>query len=92
MACVTHSHAALHAQSNVASRFRATSITLYIYFVPPTYQENGLVKSPRRETRAFGLAGMFEGEAAPLSGVEVQTARAISALRLLIFFVNGVFN
>jgi hypothetical protein len=35
---------------------------------------------------------MFEGEAAPLSGVEVQTARAISALRLLIFFVNGVFN
>jgi hypothetical protein len=45
------------------------------------YPENGLVKPPRRDSRALSPAGMFEGKqgAAPISGAEVWTARAISA-------------
>ena len=44
------------------------------------YPENGLVKPPRRDTRARSPAGMFgEKGAAPFSGADEQTARAISA-------------
>jgi hypothetical protein len=42
------------------------------------YRENGLVKTPRRGTRALSPAGMLRG-AAPLGGTEEQTARAIGA-------------
>ena len=45
------------------------------------YPENGLVKPPRRDTRALSPAGMFGGKA-PLrlaAQSEEQTARAISA-------------
>jgi len=44
------------------------------------YPENGLVKPPRRDKRALGLAGMFPRKgAASLSGAEEQIARAISS-------------
>jgi hypothetical protein len=44
------------------------------------YPKNGLVKAPRRDTRALSPAGMFKRKgASPLSGPEKQTARAISA-------------
>jgi hypothetical protein len=55
------------------------------------YPENGLVKPLRRDTRALSQAGIFGGKApltsrhvrrkgaAPLSGAEEKTARAISA-------------
>jgi hypothetical protein len=44
------------------------------------YPGNGLVKPPRRDTRALNPVGMFGGKA-PLrfSGAEEQSARAISA-------------
>jgi hypothetical protein len=44
------------------------------------YPESGFVKSPKRDTRALSPAGVFgEKGAAPLSGAEEQTARAVSA-------------
>jgi hypothetical protein len=56
--------------------------------------KNGLLKPPRRDTRALNPAGMFGGKA-PLrlaAQEREQIARAISAyaqLRMLTFFVNG---
>ena len=44
------------------------------------YPESGLVKPPRRDTRALSPAGMFGGKAPlPLGGAEEQTPHAISA-------------
>ena len=45
------------------------------------YPENGLVKPPRRDTRASPQPSRYVRRigAAPLSGAEEQTARAISA-------------
>jgi hypothetical protein len=44
------------------------------------YSENGLAKPPKRDTRALSPAGIFRKKgAAPLSGAEKLTARAISA-------------
>jgi hypothetical protein len=60
------------------------------------YPENGLVKPPRRDTRALSPAGMFGGKgAAPLSGAEEQTARAINAYAQCacsFFFANGEYK
>ena len=64
-----------------------------------SYPESGLVKPPRRETRALSPAGMFGGKA-PLRlaaqkikpAARANRAYAQYALRLLTFFVNGEYE
>ena len=55
------------------------------------YPENGLVKPPRRDTRAPSPAGMFRGKTPPrLAAAEEQTARTISAYAQCACLPNGV--
>jgi hypothetical protein len=59
------------------------------------YPENGLVKPPRRETRALSPAGLFGGKA-PLRLAAQKSNRTRHqcpcAVRLLTFFANGEYE
>ncbi len=60
------------------------------------YPENGLVKPPRRDTRALSPAGMFGGKAPPRLAAQKSRPHAhlesLCAVRLLTFFANGEYK
>jgi hypothetical protein len=55
-----------------------------------SYPESGLVKPPRRDTRALSPAGMF-GAKAPLRADRTRH-QCPCAVRLLTFFANGEYK
>jgi hypothetical protein len=59
------------------------------------YRESGLVKPPRRDTRALSPAGILGGKAPPrLAAQKAVRARhkRLCAVRLLTFFENGEYT